>query len=259
MRAALCRPVGRHDRSIIPPEHFEFYSEKVAWLPDSFLVTDDRSAPSSDTPSRGELQLPEAGFVFSCFNQSIKLSPAIFDVWKRLLKAVEGSVLWLRDNGAAASSNLRNEAAARGVSPERLIFAPRVPLLADHLARQRQADLFLDTLNYNAHTTASDALLVGIPVVTQIGATCAARVGRASTARSACRNSSPRRCWTMRRWRSRSSANRRFSLRSRASLRARREFSVVRYRAVYPQHGGRLRGNVRALSARRGSGELCRG
>jgi len=121
--------------------------------------------------------LPEAGFVFCCFNQSIKLSPAIFDVWMRLLRAVEGSVLWLRDNGAAASTNLRNEAVRRGVSDERLVFAPRVPLLADHLARQRQADLFLDTLNYNAHTTASDALFVGVPVVTRIGEAYAARVG----------------------------------------------------------------------------------
>jgi protein O-GlcNAc transferase len=165
------------DRTVVPQEHFDFYSEKVVWLPDTFLVTDDRAAPSDHTPARGEFGLPEAGFVFCCFNQSIKLSPAIFDVWMRLLRAVEGSVLWLRDNGAAASTNLRNEAVRRGVSDERLVFAPRVPLLADHLARQRQADLFLDTLNYNAHTTASDALFVGVPVVTRIGEAYAARVG----------------------------------------------------------------------------------
>jgi protein O-GlcNAc transferase len=165
------------DRTVVPQEHFDFYSEKVVWLPDTFLVTDDRAAPSDHTPARGELGLPEAGFVFCCFNQSIKLSPAIFDVWMRLLRAVEGSVLWLRDNGAAATTNLRNEAVRRGVSAERLVFAPRVPLLADHLARQRQADLFLDTLNYNAHTTASDALFVGVPVVTKIGEAYAARVG----------------------------------------------------------------------------------
>jgi protein O-GlcNAc transferase len=165
------------DRTVVPQEHFDFYSEKVVWLPDTFLVTDDRAAPSDHTPARGEFGLPEAGFVFCCFNQSIKLSPAIFDVWMRLLRAVEGSVLWLRDNGAAASTNLRDEAVRRGVSDERLVFAPRVPLLADHLARQRQADLFLDTLNYNAHTTASDALFVGVPVVTRIGEAYAARVG----------------------------------------------------------------------------------
>jgi protein O-GlcNAc transferase len=165
------------DRTVVPQEHFDFYSEKVVWLPDTFLVTDDRAAPSDHTPARGEFGLPEAGFVFCCFNQSIKLSPAIFDVWMRLLRAVEGSVLWLRDNGAATSTNLRNEAVRRGVSDERLVFAPRVPLLADHLARQRQADLFLDTLNYNAHTTASDALFVGVPVVTRIGEAYAARVG----------------------------------------------------------------------------------
>jgi predicted O-linked N-acetylglucosamine transferase (SPINDLY family) len=165
------------DRAVIPPEHFEFFDEKVVWLPDTFLVTDVQSVSSGETPQRSELQLPDTGLVFCCFNQSMKLGPAIFDVWMRLLQAVDDSVLWLRDSGAAATRNLRNEAVRSGVNADRLVFAPRVPLVADHLARHRQADLFLDTLNYNAHTTGSDALFAGVPIVTQIGSTFAARVG----------------------------------------------------------------------------------
>ena len=164
------------DRTVIPQQQFEFYREKVVWLPDSFMVTDDARIIAEQTPSRAELQLPEAGFVFCCFNQSYKINPAIFDVWMRLLRQVDGSVLWLRDYGAVTSRNLRREAERRGVAPERLIFASRVPMVEDHLARQRQADLFLDTLNYNAHTTASDALWAGVPVLTCLGSTFAGRV-----------------------------------------------------------------------------------
>ena len=164
------------DPTVIPEEHFEFYSEKVVWLPDSFFPNDASRVIAARTPTRGELNLPETGFVFYCFNQSYKIDLTIFDVWMRLLKAVEGSVLWLKENDATASRNLRLEAARRGVAPERLVFAPSVPQVADHLARQRQADLFLDTVNYNAHTTASDALWAGIPVLTCIGSTFAGRV-----------------------------------------------------------------------------------
>jgi len=164
------------DRTVIPPGHFGFYSEQVVWLPDSFLVNDATRAVAGRTPARRELGLPESGFVFCCFNQSYKIDPSIFDVWMRLLQAVDGSVLWLKDNDAVASQNLRLEAERRGVAPARLIFAPSVPDAADHLARQRQADLFLDTLHYNAHTTASDALWTGVPVVTCIGSTFAGRV-----------------------------------------------------------------------------------
>jgi predicted O-linked N-acetylglucosamine transferase (SPINDLY family) len=164
------------DQTVIPQEQFEFYREKVVRLPDSFMVTDDTRIIAEQTPSRGELQLPETGFVFCCFNQSYKINPAIFDVWMRLLQEVDGSVLWLRDYGAVTSRNLRREAERRGVAPERLIFAGRVPMAEDHLARQRQADLFLDTLNYNAHTTASDALWAGVPVLTCLGSTFAGRV-----------------------------------------------------------------------------------
>jgi protein O-GlcNAc transferase len=163
------------DRTIIPPEHFEFYSEKVAWLPESFLVTDDRSAPSSHTPSRGELQLPEAGFVFSCFNQSIKLWPPMFALWMRLLHAVKGSVLWLLESNQQMAANLRRAAENCGIDPVRIVFAPRIPF-AMHLARQRLAGLFLDTTPYNAGATAAAALWSGLPVLTVLGDTFVGRM-----------------------------------------------------------------------------------
>src|SRR5205814_3329585 len=108
-------------------------------------------------------------------NANYKITPRIFDAWMQIIKQVEGSVLWLFENNATAASNLRKEAAARGVDPERLIFATRLPV-AEHLARHRLADLFLDTLPYNAHTTASDALWAGLPVLTCRGSAFAARV-----------------------------------------------------------------------------------
>jgi predicted O-linked N-acetylglucosamine transferase (SPINDLY family) len=120
--------------------------------------------------------LPETAFVFCCFNNAFKLTPQIFDIWMRLLRATENSVLWLAEANPTASTNLRREAEKRGVSPERLIFAPKVASIADHLARHRQADLFLDTLPYNAHATTSDALWVGLPVLTCLGSTFAGRV-----------------------------------------------------------------------------------
>ena len=164
------------DPTVLPPEHVAFYTEKVAWLPDTYLPTDATRALAEVTPTRGELGLPERGFVFCSFNNSYKFNEAMFDVWMRLLREVEGSVLWLRAYNATATRNLRAEAERRGVAPERLIFAPRAPLAADHLARQRQADLFLDTLPYNAHTTATEALWVGLPVLTCLGSTFAGRV-----------------------------------------------------------------------------------
>jgi protein O-GlcNAc transferase len=164
------------DATIIPRQHFEFYSENVAWLPDSFMASDSLRRIAEHTPSRGELGLPETGFVFCCFNQSFKINPETFEVWMRLLHAVDGSVLWLKDNDPASTQNLRREAERRGVAPERLVFAPSVPDVADHLARHRQADLFLDTLHYNAHTTASDSLWAGVPLITCLGSTFASRV-----------------------------------------------------------------------------------
>jgi protein O-GlcNAc transferase len=120
--------------------------------------------------------LPENGFVFCCFNNTYKLNPWMFDIWMRLLREVPGSVLWLREEGRTAAQNLGNEARARGVDPARVIFARRTPAFADHLARHRLADLFLDTLPYNAHTTASDALAAGLPLLTCAGSAYAGRV-----------------------------------------------------------------------------------
>jgi protein O-GlcNAc transferase len=164
------------DSTLIPADQCAFYSERVVWLPGTFQVNDDRRAITERIPTRQECGLPETGFVFCCFNNAFKISPQMFDVWMRLLKEIEGSVLWLRRPDAATADNLRREAERRGVVAARLVFAPPVPLMADHLARHRQADLFLDTLPYNAHTTTSDALWAGLPVLTCCGATFAGRV-----------------------------------------------------------------------------------
>ena len=125
--------------------------------------------------SRQELGLPKDGFVFCCFNNNYKIVPETFDSWMRVLKATGGSVLWLLEDNPTAARNLRKEAQIRGVDPERLVFAARMKL-DEHLARHRVADLFIDTLPCNAHTTASDALWAGLPVLTQMGQSFAARV-----------------------------------------------------------------------------------
>jgi predicted O-linked N-acetylglucosamine transferase (SPINDLY family) len=165
------------DPTLIPASDRQSYMEKVVYLPHSYLPHDDTSRPISDRSfERGEAGLPENGFVFCCFNNAYKLNPELFRSRMKILQAVEGSVLWLSENNATATSNLRKEAVAAGVDPDRLVFATRLPSSADHLARHRLADLFLDTLPYNAHTTASDALWAGLPVLTQIGETFAGRV-----------------------------------------------------------------------------------
>jgi protein O-GlcNAc transferase len=164
------------DRFIIPEHAQGNYAEKVVYLPETFMVTDGGRKIAARVPSRGEAGLPDSGFVFCCFNNSFKITPNVFDVWMRLLRAVEGSVLWLSAANTGAPNNLRREAERRGVAPDRLIFAPRVQFSDDHLARMRLADLFLDTLHYNAHATASDALWAGVPVLTCSGATFASRV-----------------------------------------------------------------------------------
>jgi protein O-GlcNAc transferase len=164
------------DRLVIPDEHRIHYSESVAYLPHAYLPNDRQRPIADKTPSRVEAQLPETGFVFACHNTAYKIGPEMFDVWMRLLRSVEGSVLWLQPTNTAVMSNLRREAKARGVAPERLIFAPRIARAEDHLARLRVADLFLDTLPFNAHSTTCDALWVGLPVLTCPGNTFAARV-----------------------------------------------------------------------------------
>ncbi len=164
------------DPALIPTELQRHYAEKIVYLPDSYQPN-DRSRKLSDKEfSRGELGLPQAALVFCCFNNSYKITPEVFDCWMRILRRVEGSVLWLLEDNPCASNNLRTEARKRAVDPERLVFAPRVSL-PEHLARHRAADLFLDTFTVNAHTTASDALWAGVPVLTLIGEAFAARVG----------------------------------------------------------------------------------
>jgi len=163
------------DEFVIPRDQQICYSEKVVYLPDCYQVNDSRRAIGECAATRADMGLPEKGVVFCCFNNSYKLTPQIFDIWMRLLQQVEHSVLWLFQGSTTAESNLRREAKSRGVDPERLVFAPRMKL-DQHLARHRLADLFLDTLPYNAHTTASDALWTGLPVITCAGTTFAGRV-----------------------------------------------------------------------------------
>ena len=155
------------DPTVLPFDHQPFYSEKIVHLPHCYQCN-DISRVIADTPSRRDVGLPDNGFVFCSFNAGWKITPAMFDVWMRLLAAVPGSLLWLLDDNAAATRNLRAAAAARGADPARLVFAPRLPTGA-HLARHRLADLFLDTMPYNAHTTASDALWAGLPIITCLG------------------------------------------------------------------------------------------
>jgi predicted O-linked N-acetylglucosamine transferase (SPINDLY family) len=163
------------DPIVVPEAHKPFYSEQIVWLPDTYQAN-DRTREVNETPiDRAGAGLPPSGFVFCCFNNSYKIQPPVFDVWMRLLKNVEGSVLWLVDDNPTTTNNLKREAEARGIDPQRLAFAPRCPL-PEHLARHRLADLFLDTLPYNAHTTASDALWMGLPLVTCMGTTFAGRV-----------------------------------------------------------------------------------
>ena len=162
------------DPIVVAESQQPFFSEKLVHLPGCYQVNDRRRAVSAGT-SRGDCGLPESGLVFCSFNNSYKISPAFFDVWMRLLRAVPGSVLWLLEANELVKANLCSEAEKRGVEAERLIFAPRVAQ-AEHLGRHRHADLFLDTLPCNAHTTASDALWAGLPVLTCCGDTFAGRV-----------------------------------------------------------------------------------
>jgi predicted O-linked N-acetylglucosamine transferase (SPINDLY family) len=164
------------DRVLIPDESRQYYAEKVVYLPDTYQANDTKRSFSDNLVMREELGLPPAGFVFCCFNNNYKITPHTFNSWARILSAVKGSVLWLYEDNAKAADNLKKEASARGIESERLIFAKRLSL-PEHLARHRAADLFLDTLPYNAHTTASDALWAGLPVLTCVGDTFAGRVG----------------------------------------------------------------------------------
>jgi len=163
------------DPVVIPPDHAADYAERIAWLPESYQPN-DRQRVIADAPvTRCGNGLPEHGFVFCGFNASYKITPAVFAIWMRLLRRVPGSVLWLSEDNRWAVANLRREAAAHGADPARLVFAPPLPL-DRHLARHAAADLFLDTLPVNAHTTASDALWAGLPVLTRPGESLIGRV-----------------------------------------------------------------------------------
>ena len=162
------------DTTIIPPSHQQFYTEKVVYLP-SFQVNDTKRVISDRRFTREELGLPATGFVFCCFNNITKITPFVFDSWMRILKQVQESVLWMLGENETAVSNLLQEAELRGVDSTRIIFAKRESL-PDYLARYRMADLFLDTLPFNAGTTASDALWAGLPVLTQMGESFAGRM-----------------------------------------------------------------------------------
>lgn len=163
------------DRVVTPLAQAGDYDEKIVQLPGAYQPNDSRRAIAETTPSRAACGLPESGFVFCCFNNTYKITPALFRLWMRLLAQVPGSVLWLFEANPTARDNLVYEAASAGIDPDRIIFAPRMEL-AEHLARHTHADLFLDTLPYNAHTTASDALWCGVPVLTCMGESFASRV-----------------------------------------------------------------------------------
>jgi predicted O-linked N-acetylglucosamine transferase (SPINDLY family) len=165
------------DRVVVPPEHREGYTEKVVYMPDAWLANDATRQVSDRQFTRAELGLPEAGVVYCSFNNAYKINPQMFDVWMRILQRVPGSVLWLQGDGQEKiKENLRREASARGVDPARLVFAVKLESMAEHLARHRVADVFLDTLPFNAQTTAVDALWAGLPVLTCMGESIFARM-----------------------------------------------------------------------------------
>lgn len=157
------------DRYTIPEQDKQYFSEQVVTLPYTYLPTDAGLYASPTTPPRSEYGLPESAMVFCAFNHDFKINPRLFDMWMRILQRVQDSVLWLMARNESIKNNLRREAAIRGIDPARLIFASRVPEKADHLARYRLADLFLDATPYNAHTTCADALQGGLPVITYRG------------------------------------------------------------------------------------------
>ncbi len=163
------------DETIIPKDSQRYYAEKIIYMPHTYQVNDRSRVIASTHFSKQELGLPEEVFVFCCFNNNYKIYPPVFDLWVKILKAVDHSVLWLLEDNVTASINLSKEAQSRGLDPSRLVFAKRMDM-SSHLARQKVADLFLDTLPYNAHTTASDALWAGLPVLTCMGDTFAGRV-----------------------------------------------------------------------------------
>ncbi len=164
------------DATVVNAANREFFDERIVYLPHSFMITDNTRPIDGDSIRRQDFGLPDAAMVYCCFNNSYKISPASFASWMNILRQVPSSVLWLSEHNPDAAANLQNAAAAFGVAPARLIFAKRLPDMTAHLARHRLADLFLDTLPYNAHASACDALWAGLPVLTQAGRGFAGRV-----------------------------------------------------------------------------------
>ena len=164
------------DEVAIPPDQDRFFREHIARLPYSYLPNDDAQPIAVQTPSRTDLGLPDDAFVFCALHNTYKINPPLFDVWMRLLRETPGSVLWLRGGASVMQSNLTREARARGVAPERLVFAERVPSMEIHLARYRRADLFLDAFPYGGHATSRDSLWAGLPVLTCAREVFASRV-----------------------------------------------------------------------------------
>jgi protein O-GlcNAc transferase len=163
------------DYIVTPQSHDKYYSEKFAYLPDTYQPNDNQQKISDKIITRSEVGLPQDGFVFSSFNQPYKLDPVFFDIWMRLLSRVDNSVLWLYVNNATVIKNLQFETQKRGIDPQRLIFAEKLPKEL-HLARIGLADLVLDTRIYNGHTTTADSLWAGVPVITMQGRHFASRV-----------------------------------------------------------------------------------
>ena len=162
------------DQTIIPEKNQKYYSEKIVYLP-NYQINDSKQSPSATIFTRKDLGLPETGFVFCCFNNTFKITPTTFDGWGRILEQVDGSVLLIYADNESAKVNLTKEIVLRDINPNRLIFGKRLPK-PEYLARYRVADLFLDTLPYNAGTTASDALRMGLPVLTCVGKSFASRM-----------------------------------------------------------------------------------
>ena len=162
-------------KTLIPKENQKFFSEKIIYLPDSYQPNDYTKKMSKKVFTREELSLPKNAFVFCCFNQNYKITPNIFNIWMKILKKIEGSVLWLIKDSNEGANNLKKEANKRGINPDKIIFAKRMTI-SEHLARHKMADLFIDTFPYTAHTTCSDALWSGLPVITLMGQSFASRV-----------------------------------------------------------------------------------
>jgi len=163
------------DETLIPKDSQKYYSEKILYMPNTYQCNDNTKTIAKKKYSRKELGLPADGFVFTCFNANFKINPPEFEIWMNLLGKIPGSVLWLLSSNTNAQNNLRKYASSFSIDPNRLIFANKCDL-PNHLSRHSCGDLFLDTFNYNAHTTASDALWAGLPVLTFIGRSFSSRV-----------------------------------------------------------------------------------